>query len=192
MDKHFSPSMDFIPPDIRSRKVASVYENLKRSERYTSDQQRVWNDVFFRLNFAKVESDSINFEDYVRSQNKMMEEITPNFKKHKDTTGIAGFINGNFIGCDIIPQPEIFGHIFERLIRSYSLDALYFQNKDVQAVEYKEQVEKLFSRLDDSKQEIFPSPGVGDSVRISGENISGSALIYRIAVIHLAVFSLKR
>ena len=190
--RHFSPSEDFISPEMRSRKVASVHENLKRSARYHSNQQEVWNTVSSRIAFANVRSESSNFQDYVSSQKKMMEDVTNDFKKYKDATGIVGFINGKIIGCDIIPQPYIFGLVFERLVRSYSLDAAYLKMVDYPSVDYNEQIEKLFLSLDNSKEEKYPSPGVGDSVRISGESITGSALIYQMALIHLAVFSLNK
>lgn len=185
---HFSPSDLFITPDMRGKKVSSVFENFKRTGRYMSDQHEVWSEVSARLTSAKISSPTDSFEDYQKFLDKNLDDFAVGFKRYTDSTGIVGFIDGNITACDIIPNPEIFGHFFTRLLKSYSIDAFYKDTDHFQHIDYKIMVNNLFEDLKNSKEVQSASPGSGDLIQLKGHNITGSALIYNSALIHCALF----
>jgi hypothetical protein len=192
MSPEFTPSDVFMSGEMRMNMTLSVNENVSATGKYMSNQGQVWGNVRERISAARVASPTSNYGDYAKAQNDRIKDYMSAFKLQPGATGILGFTNGMLVGCDVIPREEVFSHYFDRLVRSYVLDALHLTPNDKSDPDYKSAAEEFLREIEKAAHSSYPSPGVGESIQIDGSKISGSILTYENAVIHLAMFAINK
>lgn len=187
----FTPSDDFVTPDMRAKKIRGVHRDLKSRGRYGSDQGQVWNDISDRISFAKIGSSSESFTDFADAGKAGIDGILPKFPRQEGAVGMVGFIGGKIVGCDVIPSPEVFSEYYDRLLRSYALDSMYLKGRPESSVDYGALSWRFLTEIGETETGTFTSPGAGLSVRVAGPGISGAALLFEGSMIHLGAFSLN-
>lgn len=100
--------------------------------------------------------------------------------------GMAVFIGGKFVCLDTFDSQESLSQLFGKMIESYALDALEQpgNKKEVSAGA----VESLLKKIASAETKAYPSAGLGEDLRLSGEGLVGSCLMLDGRIIHLAVF----
>ena len=99
--------------------------------------------------------------------------------------GLAVGLSGRMTGVDVFDQPETAARLWSRLVRSYAMDALRSPPADPVGPD---RAKRLLDRLAGAKAESYPSPGLGQDVRLEGDGAEGSALVHESVVVHLAIF----
>lgn len=98
-------------------------------------------------------------------------------------------IDGKPVGLELFDSANAFARYLEKLVRSYALDAIETEaGKTVPASEV--DVRRLLDSVRSAAAESFPAVGEGEDVRLTGEGISGGALIANGRVVHLAGFAM--
>ena len=102
--------------------------------------------------------------------------------------GAAFAINGQILGVECFGYQGTFGRFFEKLVRSYALDALDWL-RDTEGGKASERgARDLLSDLGQLKPKVSSSVGLGENVLMEGENVSGAALIAGGQLLHLSAF----
>ncbi len=93
---------------------------------------------------------------------------------------------GNRIVCvDVFGSPALFRKMWPKLLRSYVIDAMQSQAHGRLTVKQVQQFIRGAARARVTSQ---PTVGAGKLQRLSAANASGSALVFRKAVVHLDLF----
>jgi hypothetical protein len=152
---------------------------------YNSDQSSLWGAADTFLCAAATHSDSNDFTKAYEANEEKINDYWNKLKSmFKDYAGIAAVIGKKLI-FSIADSKEFFMPQFEKLLRSYILEALTVENK------IKLSVEEVAKHLDDllnAKNELFDSPNkIGKIIKFSASDIIGSAFMFNDRVVHLSV-----
>lgn len=174
---------------IRSNKSRSVSDSLKRERKHSSDQGAVWEGIAEMHCAAGVDSSTGAMKDVFDSQKKELGDYLEAFTLQPEQQGILVYMNGKVCGLDFLSRNEAFTNIFQKLIKSYAMDALLEEQKSRKAPDHVEPGAFL-AGLQRCQESRFESPGVGHDYRYEGSSCVGSALVYEAHPIHLAFFGL--
>ena len=171
---------------IRRSKMRHVTVSLAEEQGFASDQSAVWNDIGDLHRKAGTKSASGSMEDSFTGRQKDLDAYLKAFPLRENQSGVLVVLNGKAAGADVITRTEAYADLHDKLIRSYAMDALLD----------KPNPEPLHTGKWDTfrkaalacRTESYDSAGHGKDHRLSGNNVVGSALTYRGACIHLALF----
>ena len=171
---------------IRKAKLEDVTLSLKEDRGFASDQKAVWNEIDDLHRKAGTKSASGSMEDSFTGRQKDLDAYLKAFPLRENQSGMLVVLNGKAAGADVITRTEAYADLHDKLIRSYAMDALLD----------KPNLEPLHTGMWDTfrkaalacRTETYDSAGHGKDHRLSGNNVVGSALTYRGACIHLALF----
>lgn len=171
----------------RQKKVAEVSASLQTSGRASADQSRVWEDVGAKLARMAVPSAS----HALHAVSERYGNDLGDFGRHL-ATPLAGQVGAVFalgrdlVGVDLFDRPGTLAALLPKLVASYALDAL--DEKTADAPPPVSVVEAWLRSLSDSTPSAHPAVGLGEDVRLSGPRLSGAALEYGGAALHLSAF----
>ena len=95
-------------------------------------------------------------------------------------------IGGSLIGFELFEHPDVLKKLFEKVVRSYALDA--FSGDQGGGGLSKQSVEGFLAEVAAGQVQTFPAVGSGEDLRISGPRITGAALVDGGHVVHLCAF----
>mgnify|MGYP006957770064 CR=1 FL=1 len=98
-------------------------------------------------------------------------------------------INAKVVGLECFGHWQTLSKFFKKLIQSYALDAVdMFEEKQTDHVPI-EAVRRFMEGVRNAPRKSYPSLGLGENIRAEGPFVSGAALIFNEAVLHLSAFS---
>ncbi|UCD20220.1 MAG: hypothetical protein JSU64_03525 [candidate division WOR-3 bacterium] len=174
----FKSSKELVPNDLRQR------------ARITENQSEVWDAIASsqeRLGIASSTSTvHANYDD-----EEFKKEIQT-YERHfgrlpelsRNTVGVV-VVTGNRVICiDIFASNELINRYWNKLLRSYVMDAL----SEEKPVIGREDIQDLIQALSNTKQVSVGTPGLGNLYRIENDSGKGTALIHNGKVVHLDFF----
>jgi hypothetical protein len=99
--------------------------------------------------------------------------------------GLIVALNGRVAGGDLFDQPETAQALWQKLVRSYALDALVEEPGEPVT---REQAERVLELALDARYEVYPSLALGQDVRFEGKGVVGGGLVYEEAPVHVNLF----
>ena len=114
-----------------------------------------------------------------------LKELLPLPKKAKNIIGVIVSVGDEIICADLFANPSLFERMWEKLLRSYVIDALAKPTSN--GISLDEAIYFLNS-ITDGTFNNQATPGAGKLVRIKTNISSGSALLFRGDVVHLDLF----
>ncbi len=182
----FSDSDVIMSRRVRRDKSMSVTENLNIHSSYRSDQSRVWDSIEEEAMSMNCHSSTGAMrETFEQSQNRLGDYIKA-FDLQQGQHGLLVFINGEVAGLELLSRADQYARNHSKLIKSYSMEALYTQKEGVEVSE-----DKVTGMMDDIKACPFSkhrSVGLGDDLRFSASMLVGSALVVEKTPVHMAFF----
>lgn len=188
---------------MRLRKAQT--ENVTKSLRtgplhYDANQSEVWNEVSRKMSsHASSSATHALHEVYEQTETQLkeyMDAFTP-----PEAEGMVVTIGGQVVGADVFDHAKTFQSLWPKLLRSYALDALEQSQKVGQATggssapaadDVPLTVTKEFLALiRKAKDEVYDSVGLGKDVRLSSDDVAGSALVWDDQLIHASLFNSK-
>jgi uncharacterized protein YacL (UPF0231 family) len=183
----FSSSGHIMAHRIRSSKVQSVHDSLRRESSYRSNQGEVWNEIDSLSVQAKVASATSAMRDVYESKSATLAEYEKAFEYQPKQKGFLVMINGEVVGFDILSRSAAFQKLYPKLIKSYAMDAML--QKSSENVSFSmAKVQAFINAVTDCSVQHYPSMGTGEDYRFEGKMMVGSALVAEEAVIHIAFF----
>ncbi len=182
--KEFEASQWLAASRIRAKNIAQVSYCMSSHGQRESDQGEVWDDIEELSDTLGVDSKTEAMSDIYKKYVSKMDEIKEHIKPKELQKGAVFCVNGEIVGLELFDSSITFKKLFEKIFRSYVLDALATQIKKQKEneIDFKAFIEEIKS----SKIETYHSIGIGEDIRITGKKVAGGALITNNRIIHLS------
>ncbi|MCX8053804.1 MAG: hypothetical protein N3B12_08345 [Armatimonadetes bacterium] len=179
----------------RQFNLAAVNDNLAMSPSggARSDQSRIWDHVAEKRASLGLGNASGPMHEAYAVQEPTISNYVKHFHIVPGQIGAVFAIRGEIIGADMFDQSQTLTRLFEKMIKSYALDAIEqdrFRNNRLPTLGVVEA--RRFVRLVLERNVAFrdyDSPGEGRDVRIDSPRINGAALVAEGRPIHIALFA---
>ncbi len=155
---------------------------------HASDQRAVWKNIAAKAPRLKVASPTdAMFAIYERHASPV-EEFARAFTCEEGQCGVAFAIGGRILGLDLFDRPEVMRRFFQKLVRSYAVDALDAVLKADEPASV-ETMAGFVARIGAAPSFSEQALGLGKDVRFNGPEISGAALWAQERYVHICAFA---
>jgi hypothetical protein len=173
---------------LRRSHQADVKFSLKRGNGYQSDQGKIWGDIEDKLDRMNVVAPTSALSDAYESYEDRLSDYLEKFRVVEWQLGAVFAINGQVLGLECFGCSDTFSVFFDRLVKSYALDALDWLKDSTKDAVPPEKARRFIQSAAKSKGEGHPSVGIGQTVIFESRSVSGAALIEGDRVYHLSAF----
>ena len=172
----------------RGQRVSQVTGSMRSSGSRSSDQRAVWEELAAKAMRLKTASPTQAMSALFDHHAQGVEEFVRAFTCEGDQCGVAFAISGRLFGLDLFDSAEVMGKFFQKLLRSYALDALDAEadGKDQAGME---ELSAFLSGIGTAASFSDKAVGLGKDVRITGSAISGAALWAQERYLHICAFA---
>ena len=173
----------------RAAKTEQVSASLRRSGDRSSDQSQVWRDISAHKDSLSVDSPTDAMSDIYEDFEPDLNRYKKAFKGQQNQVGVVFAVSGKVQGLELFDNSQTFSHYLERLVSSYALSS-FADEGNVGTVE-KLDADKFIGKVKNANTERFDALGEGDDLRLSGEAMTGGALLAEGRIVHLAAFDMQ-
>ncbi len=167
-------------------KVMSVSRSYKHQRRPMSDQSALWNELACAAQDLKVSSPTRAMSDMYAKHSRHVGDYERAFTAADGQSGAMFAIGDRLVGLELFEHPETLRKMLRKVVRSYALDAI--QAGESSEVPSAKAAREFLTELADGRAETFPAVGLGQDVRITGNRLTGAALVVDDRVVHLCAF----
>jgi len=186
--RQFSSSPSPSHMKLRKDQTESVTRSLRLSSHdFHADQEMVWGEVTRKMSFHAASSGTHAMHDMYDQLDGKINDYTAAFQA-PGTQGILVSINGNVVGADVFDHAETLQKLWPKLLRSYAVDAIEHSTAEAHP-ERAMDTQGFLQAAVQATDETYASVGIGEDVRLSSEQISGSGLLWEDKVIHATLFN---
>ena len=125
--------------------------------------------------------------DVYAQQRQRLDDYVSAFKLQPGQSGAVVALDGKVVGLELFDSPATFGRFFQKLLKSFALDAIDVE-QPVNCVPAADIATAFLQRLAAASAETFAALGDGEDVRLQGPNVVAGALVADGKVRHLAGF----
>jgi len=173
----------------RGKRVADVTESMRSNGTRTSNQGAVWRDIAAKAMRLGASPPTGAMSAIYERHSSMLEEFSRAFKWQDGQSGVTFGMGGRILGLEIFDDPEVMRRFFQKLVRSYALDALDESQTGAQPVGLEDVHVRAHITLVGSAQSFTEQAlGLGKDVRFRGPQVSGAALWAQGRYVHICSF----
>lgn len=172
-------------PSLRRAKTEQVAASLVAFDRPIADQHAVWEEVEARHQVLNSHSPTGALNDAYVGRARDLASMESHFVCPEGAVGVAAAIGGAVSCLDLFDCPTILRAYWNRLIRSFAIEALSVEQPSGDSDSSKD----LLRRSRAATVHAFKSPGLGWDMRLSGDRCVGAALVYEERPVHAALFA---
>ena len=187
----FSDSGVVMSRSVRMKKNVSVSSSLRQGDSFRSDQGEIWDEIHKMSSKRHFESPTSAMKDIFEESKDDMGSYLKAFSLKENQKGFLVGINGQIAGLDYLSSSRAFASLYEKLLKSYIMDAL-LQERKVHKEIPEEKAHLFLKSIIDAEETIHPSVSYGYDNRYEGRNVIASALVGGPELVHLAAFSVDR
>ncbi|MCS6803069.1 MAG: DUF6569 family protein [Chloroflexota bacterium] len=173
-------------PRLRRGKFDHVTASYALRGQPIADQGEVWADIAERQHRLGARSATNAMRDSYVAREAEVRNAQEQLRCPEDgPVGVAALVGGKALCADIFDHSATLKAYWNRLVRSYALEALEAQPAEPSP----DAVRQLLQRALTAEHLVFASPGLGHDVRLNGNDLVGAALIWDDVVVHTALFA---
>lgn len=173
---------------LRREHQQNVRESLRDAGEFRSDQSQVWESISEMSSRMDVDSPTDAMADMFESRGDELDSFVKSFQLIECQVGAIFAIDGRIFGLELFWHHDTFKQFFEKLMKSYALDALGSEKADgIKTVE-PAKARQFIASAAGSRGEAHDSIGLGRNVRFESRSVSGAALVEGERVLHLSAF----
>jgi hypothetical protein len=183
---------------LRKTHTKAVSDSLAAGGGHHSDQGAVWGEVAHRLNITGSSSESSAMEAlyHAPERARVLKESVEALRRPAGAIGFVAVLRGSALGAEIFADEALAEAYWEKLARSYALEALDTEASP-RAETSAERAEEPAAEASEARLladalaaeiQVHPSPGLGADARLAGSHVSGAGLVYEGQAIHLSLF----
>lgn len=116
-------------------------------------------------------------------------EFVHAFPAQEAQVGAIFVVSGRICGIEMFHAPAIFARLFPKLVRSYGLDAIEENGNGAGAPSAHTSPQALLDAVRRMRVNRQRAIGLGEDLRLHGEDVVGAALVQDGKTVHLAVFA---
>ena len=176
-------------PSLRRAKAAQVSDALRTRGAHEADQGQIWTDIAVRHNRERITSTTgalADLRDQRRDQLVACEAALP---YPVGAIGMIVAIGGGIVSLDLFDAPETARVFWPQLVRAAALDGLAVPAGTPIALS---RAIRMLRRVRKTRLTPFHFPGLGVDMRVAGNGVIGSVLVYEGVVVHAALFRQHR
>jgi hypothetical protein len=172
----------------RGERVTQVTAAMRSNGTRKSDQGAVWRNIAAKATRLKASSPTGAMSAIYERHASSVEEFARAFAWQDGQCGVAFAIGGRILGLEIFDHPEVMRRFFQKLLRSYALDALDAAPAGNEPVSV-EAVRALVTQIGAARSFAEQALGIGKDVRFTGPEICGAALWAHERFVHICTFA---
>ncbi len=173
------------PPSLRHAKTASVGASVRQGEGRQSDQQAVWNAVGgYAARFA-APAPTAALEDVYRHVDRDVQTMVADLRPAPGQHGVVVAVGGRAVALDVFDTPATLEAYWDGLLAGYALDAI----GAAAATPAVDDVRRFVRAATSAEGRETEAVGLGRELHLAGDGITGFALRWTGAVVHLAAFA---
>jgi hypothetical protein len=180
----------------RAKRMAKVTENLAAAAQHRADQSEVWADIAQLSARLRTNSPTGAMEALFVQHAAFIDACVAACRPIESQRGALFAINNSIVGFDLFDRTETLTALLPKLVRSVAVDALDRRDSGV------------FSRITDRDKgtvtfatalflgavgtawsRATPGVGLGQDLRLTGQGVTGAALVHEGRVVHLSAFA---
>lgn len=174
-----------VHPALRRQKSAQVTASLHTTEAPLADQHAIWSEVDARHHAMGTFSATAALRDaYVQRGNDLDHVLSGLAYPSDGPVGVVALFEGRAECADLFDRPETLRVYWNRLLRSYALEALDRKPGKPSV----DSAARLLRRPGKASLTPFASIGIGTDVRIMGNGVVGAALVHGQSAVHTSLF----
>ena len=166
----------------------SVRDSYRRTGKPRADQNAVWNEVSLQLSSLGSASPSDALHQGYEDSRPRLEAILAELPVPEGCSGAAFAIGGRLVGADLFDRPATLAALWSKLLRGYALESLARRQGAAPPVG-RDEVREWLQSAARAQAHPYPSPGVGEDVRLEAEGLVGSALVVDGQPLHVELFA---
>jgi hypothetical protein len=182
----FKPADHVMYSRVRAARAAQVTGSMRSIGHRHSDQQAVWADIEAKANGLGGPSPTSAMSAIYDRNASTVEEYTRAFSWQTAQCGVVFVIGNGRAGLDVFDHPDTMRHYFNKLVRSYALDALDSSGTESANTNT---VTEFLTRVASAQSFTERALGLGKDVRLTSRGIAGAALWAENRYVHLCAFS---
>ena len=186
--RNFESGRKIMHASLRKAHQGRVMASLACGDGFESDQGMIWDELAEKAHRMKVRSPTGAMADLFENQEERFSRYVKSFHLVDNQVGAVFVINGEVTGLDCFGHQKTFSRFFEKLLKSYVLDALDWFQEAKTIKPRPEQIRRFLDATQNAKREIYPSIGLGKNLILHSKALSGSALVHEDKVLHLSAF----
>lgn len=171
----------------RARKMASVSDSMASSGSRRSNQGEVWADIDMKFSRMEMSSDTSAMADMYVATDSTIQDYVDAFKATDTQIGAFFYLNENLVGFDLFDRPETFSRLFQKLLRSYAIDAVE-EVVEPEASPSVARAESLLASLESAEWRCYPAVGLGTDYRLQSPQLTAASLVVGDVVVHASGF----
>jgi hypothetical protein len=152
-------------------------------------QGDIWNEIDAQSEKAKVSSPTKDYRQIYEDAGvrRQLDDYAAHFRNFvaSSTVGAVAVSDGRIIGCDLFSDPALFARLWNKLLRSYSMDVFY-RDKGRDYLSARD-VRRFLDRALDARYSNRHTDGAGQLLEITGA-VEGAALVWDDTVVHTGLF----
>jgi hypothetical protein len=187
---HFADSGVVMARTARLTKNRFVASSLDEDQSFDSHQGEVWYEIHQMSSKRGVRSETSAMRDVFENSREELESYLQHFPLKEGQKGLIACINGNVGGMDYVSSAGAFADLYQKLLKSYIMDALVEKTKKEKEVSLKT-AQNFLSSITDTEGSVHPSVSLGEDHRYRGDKLMASALVHKEEIIHLAAFAIE-
>jgi hypothetical protein len=172
----------------RGERVTQVTASMRSSGTHKSDQGAIWRDIAAKAARLKASSPTGAMSAIYERHATSVEEFARAFTWREGQCGVTFAIGGRILGLEIFDHPEVMRKFFQKLVRSYALDALD-ATQVANETPSVEAVCALVTQIGAARSFTEQALGIGKDVRFNGPGICGAALWAHERYVHICTFA---
>ena len=173
--------------------MAQVSHSLAQTGEARSDQQWIWADIAAKAERLAVDSDTSAMSRIFEAHQPSIDEYVTAFGPVDGQRGAVFLLDGIPVGLDLFQSDVVLRKLMPKLVRSHALDALDTSDarapKPIEAANRRDAAKAFVVSVSKAAQgsaKIFPTVGLGQTMRVDDGAGAAAALLLDGAVIHLA------
>jgi hypothetical protein len=172
----------------RGERVSQVTAAMRSNGTRKSDQEAVWSNIAAKATRLTASSPTGAMSAIYERHASSVEEFARAFAWQEGQCGVAFAIGGRILGLEIFDHPAVMRKFFQKLVRSYALDALDAAPAGNEPVSV-EAVCGLVTQIGAAPSFAEQALGIGKDVRFTGPEICGAALWAHERYVHICTFA---
>lgn len=158
------------------------------------EQGEIWDGVREESRKLGVSSSTEAFKDVYKAEN-VEKEMSSYIKKfelvpqlHRNTIGVAVGVHGRIVAIDIFSNPALFARLWPKLLKSYALNAFGPELKKLWW-DARGETKAMLNKIYRAGENRWNGLDLGETIKITVDNITASALVFERNVVHLSVLA---
>ena len=175
----------------RAMKMENVSASLAMCESRSADQSEVWDQIAQKSERMSVRSATSALSDVFETHSARVDDYVGKLSVTPDQTGAIFAIDGRVEGLELFDSHATFSKMFEKLIRSYALDALETAARP-SAIASDTDARAFLNTLAQANSQTYPAAGLGQEIRINTNDLVAGGLQVDDTLVHLVAFKKQR